>query len=51
MISSKDAFIQSQEAEYYQSEAYQLKQHLTIPAANIKQQDKKTTNTKTNGKS
>ena len=51
MSATKDHFIQFQEADYYESEAFQLKQHLTMPAAKNKQQAPKPNNTKTNGKS
>ncbi|WPU91844.1 hypothetical protein SNE25_21230 [Mucilaginibacter sabulilitoris] len=38
MLSSKEMFTDFQEADYYASEVYQLKKHLTMPAAPIKQQ-------------
>jgi hypothetical protein len=50
MSSTKEAFIQLQESEYISSEAFQIKKHLTMPAA-TKQQAPKPNNTKTNGKS
>lgn len=40
MSYSKESFIQLQESEYYESEAYQLKQHLTMPAATKQQAPK-----------
>ncbi|MBB6109760.1 hypothetical protein SAMN05421821_105178 [Mucilaginibacter lappiensis] len=40
MSYSKDAFIQFQEAEYYQSEAFQIKQHLLMPAVKNQQATK-----------
>jgi hypothetical protein len=47
MTSSKDTFIQFQEAEYQESEIGQLKQDLLVPAVTLQQAPK----TKKNAKS